>query len=352
MRPRPLQPADAMRATWACPGRGVEDATASVPTASRRRAAASASGSLRGGSDANSAKRRARPSRAIPSSRLATSRRLVSARPARASAARSTRPSGSGTGAIASRRSTQAATTSRGTRRSAMASGSRPSAAARRSSRGPVECEAGPRAVAAAHDPRAPERPRRSDGPHERAAGMRGREVRTAGAEEPREVALLVAARDPVEDVENALRRARERGGDAVGEGAGETRLLGELVDERPVRGVVRDRDLDVVERDLLVDDAAEDGPHLVLLPRGAGEGYAVRRRRLVLRQVDGEGRGGAGKERVEERGFDRERSRPSGRRTRTAGGSFSPASSRSMRVAAARMSIGSANFPASRASR
>ena len=72
--------------------------------------------------------------------------------------------------------------------------------------------------------------------------------------------------RDPVEVVEDALPGPRVRDGHAVVEGARNPVLGGELVDERPVRRVVVERDLHVVEAKAVVENLPKDAANLVLL--------------------------------------------------------------------------------------
>ena len=72
--------------------------------------------------------------------------------------------------------------------------------------------------------------------------------------------------RDPVEVIEDALPGSRVRDGDAVVEGARNPVLRRELVNKRPVRRVVVERDLDVVETKALVENPSKNATDFVLL--------------------------------------------------------------------------------------
>ena len=158
-----------------------------------------------------------------------------------------------------------------------------------------------PRSVArrSRDDAGAPQEPRGADAADARSAAGVGAEVRAPVREQALQGGRAEVPRHEVEDVEDPLPGAGVRDGHAVRERARHSVLRRELVDERPVRRVVVEDDLHLVDVQALVQDAAEDGADLVLLAQGLCERDAGRRVRRV-EDVLGEGNGSA-RPRVEE---------------------------------------------------
>ena len=103
-------------------------------------------------------------------------------------------------------------------------------------------------------------------------ATLRPLEREGSGGQAPAEDVGFESVGDPVEEGERRLARVSESRGDAAGERAVETVLAGQLPDERGVGGGVGVEDLDLVERDLLLEDAAEHLADLVLFAARAEE--------------------------------------------------------------------------------
>ena len=254
---------------------------------------------------ARRAARRGRRARRPPRRRGRSPARGASARSRRrtvASAGSETAPRETG-GSAARSRVTYARSVSAARSRSSRAASACPEAsscAGRRALARHERVEARGVARGARDDARAPQEASRADAADAMRSPGVGAEVRASVREEALEGGRSEVARDEVEDVEDALAGTRVRDGHAVRERAGHAVLGRELVDERPVRRVVVEDDLDLVEAQALVEDAAEDGADLVLLAQGVREGDAlpgVRRVERVLGEGDGCARPG-----VEER--------------------------------------------------
>src|SRR5450830_1873629 len=115
-------------------------------------------------------------------------------------------------------------------------------------------------------DARSAEEARGTDASHARGSRLERLQVGPPVREEALQRRDPKVMRDPVKVIENALPESRVRDGDAVVEGARNPVLRRELVDKRPVRRVVVERDLDVVEAKALVENPSKNATDFVLL--------------------------------------------------------------------------------------
>ena len=281
---RPEKPPARYSATWTRPGRGRSASIERTRTASARRAAASAGGSGVDGRTSSSSRSFSRAASAVASSSPATrANSPTNVRHPRASARRSQ------AGADASAESS-----------SALAANSRARARRREAPRPPfgalgLFALAGLVRVAAAlvgpgelgDQPvergrvtaRAPADLRFAEGAGDRpgarpALGRAGKALerqRARGEGLPQDV-RLEAAPDPLEKGQSRLARVREGGRDARRERARHLVLARELPRERGVGAGIGVENLDLVERDLVLEDASKDLADLVLFADGAHE--------------------------------------------------------------------------------
>ncbi len=124
----------------------------------------------------------------------------------------------------------------------------------------------------ACEDARAPEETRGADPSDARRCRLERLQVGAPVREQALECRDPEIVSDPVEVIEDALPGPRVRDRDAVVERAGDAVLRRKLVDERPIRRVVVERDLDVVEAKALVEDPPENASDLVLLAQRVRE--------------------------------------------------------------------------------